>query len=149
VNSAWWTVIGFSVLSWAALATGARINGGALSGPINWLTGVLSVAFALVAGRAAMRTWIYDLVGWIAGIHPTVALLLMGGVLLALFFTALVVTWDKWSGVSATVPVVAAWLVVPSLLGHGLPSGEFGATASQAIFTVADWLTLRLGGWFR
>lgn len=146
----WFTVIGFAVLAWASLAAGARINGGALSSTINWITGVLAVGFALVAGRAAMKTWIYDAVGWVAHIHPVASLVLMGAVVLAIGATVLVVTWDRWSGVSASVPVVAAWLVLPSLLGHGIPPGEFGRTAARVVFAVADWLAVDagLGGLF-
>ncbi|HCB03582.1 MAG TPA: hypothetical protein DEQ43_04920 [Nocardioides bacterium] len=148
MNPAWWTIVGFSVLSWASLSLGSRINGGALSAPINWATGSLSVAFALIAGRAAMFTWIYDAVGWVAAIHPVVGLVLTAAVILAIFFTVLVLTWDRWSAVSASLPIVAAWLVVPSLLAHGMPPGEFGATAATAVVTAADWLLANIGGWF-
>ena len=126
---AWFYVAGFGVLAWAFLSAGSVIKGGAASGILNWLTGVASVACALIAGVYATYTWILDLTGWVVGIHPVIGLVAFILTLLGILATIPALLMDRFSAMTVTPVIVGAWVVLPSLLTVGAIPGEAGNQA--------------------
>lgn len=144
-----WTYITVGlVVAWAAMTAGARINGGSLSSAINWSTGLLSLASALLAGVYATGTWVRDLVGWVVSIHPVVSLLALAGTLLSIAAIIPVLLLDKWSAAGATIPVVAATFFLPSLLVVGAVPGEAGEVLTEGVGVLARALIRATNGWF-
>ena len=140
---AWAVVVGFSLISWGLLALGAS---GKLPSVVETLLGVLAVCSALIAGFAALGTWIYPVTGWIVGLHPVISLAAMGVALIAVGATVPVLAWDlrKW------VPLLTgSWLILPSLLKLGVVPGTVGETMTSVVMEIAATLSANTAGWLR
>lgn len=143
----WLPLIGFGAIAWGFLVIGSKVNGGKASSLINWVCGVAAILAALIAGRFATNTKIQDVVAGVAGWGVFFHLVLMGAVLGALIWTALILMWDKWSAVAASVPIVLVLLAVPSALDAGVVSGPFGVFLDSKVTALTnEVMDLRTGG---
>lgn len=146
--TAWVYVVAFTVIAWGSLTIGSVIKGGALSGPINWFTGVTALATALIAGEYARATWIYRLAGWVLGLHYVVRLFLLAVVIILCASTLLIVMVDRVSAMTATPAIVFAWLIVPSLLAHRAIPGTVGLSIANVVDSLGVWLVSQTAGAF-
>lgn len=134
----WFYVAGFGVLAWAALSAGGVIKGGPASGILNWLTGLLAIGFGLIAGVYATHTWLLSAAGGVVSIHPVIGLAVFVLTLLGLLATIPVLLIDRISALSVTPVIVAAWVLLPSLLQVGAIPGEAGDRITLIIRTIAE-----------
>lgn len=150
----WLPTAGFAVIAWGFLVIGSKINGGKFSTAINWTCGTAAILASLIAGRYATRTFIRGVIGGIAGWGVFFQVALMVVVLGSLIWMALVLMWDKWSAVAASIPIALILLTVPSALDAGVVPGAAGVALDRAVTTVTDnVMELRtgnttVGAWF-
>lgn len=118
---AWPTLVLFGAAAWGFLFLGASGKIGGKKTEI--LIFVLAVLSALIAGVAAMNTWINDLVGWFMGLNSVTHNAALLFVVLSIGATIPVLLWDFKSVVT---PIAIAWVFLPSALSHGAVLDQYG-----------------------
>lgn len=146
----WWQVAGFGILTWFLIWLGARANGKA-SVLVDFVAAPFSLIFGLLAGQAAVHTFLFDVVRLLAGIHPFVALALSGAAMVAVLLSLFAIFsrggGDIW--VKAAVPLTVGVALLPSLLSLRVIPGDVAVEASHVIEAVTAWVQANItGGWF-
>jgi hypothetical protein len=118
---AWPTLVLFGAAAWGLLFLGASGKIGGKKTEV--IISALAVLSALIAGVAAMNTWINDVVGWFMGLHMVTHNAALLFVVLSVGATIPVLLWDFKSWV---LPIAAAWVFLPSALAHGAVLDQYG-----------------------
>lgn len=146
--NAWYYVIFFSAVAWAALSAGSVFGGGALSTPLNVASVIVCVLLSLTAGRWAVKTWIADAVAWLTHVHPAMAALTFTSTLLLLAVTLVLPKKDSWRAVPVAAVITFAWVsLVPLLVRGGIP-GTAPDYALTAIGEITQPIIDTTMGWF-
>lgn len=138
----YYTIAGFAFLAWALLAIAAMWT---LPKPVEGVVAFLAACCAMVAGWAALYTPIRGWIQWTLQLNPWLSLVLMLAALALVVMTVAVLFKNRTEW---TLPVMVAWVFLPSALAAGVVPGKVGRGLSSGVITFASWLAGQTQGWF-
>jgi hypothetical protein len=147
MSTAWYYVGGFGVLAWLLMSIGTGFKLGRAQVHGGWVITVAGVAFGVLAGLAALGTWIYPLTGAITNSFNPVKFAAFIVVLVAIGFTVAALLPDSIHGFTAGLGLALAWVAIPSLLRHGVVPGQAGVNI-QAVLTELTRPLVQNTRWF-
>jgi hypothetical protein len=150
VPTAWYYVGGFGALAWILFSIIAKMSAGRAQVALTASVGIFGIASGMIAGGWARRTFIINIAGWAASIHPAVTFVIF--ILLVIFIVGVTIAAiipDGYSpAVAASFGIAIAWIFVPSFLAIGALPGTWGASITAASNNVTTTLmTLTAGAW--